>query len=96
MINQPSLFIDSVQNAKKQFVHKYVRNQDIKNNLIIYIDAQSKFLHTAIDATTRIITTCGHEVLQTKIENMLNPFNIDWFKAGWDAWTTQNRAEQKT
>ena len=37
MINQPSLFIDSVQNAKKQFVNKYVRNQDLKNNMISFI-----------------------------------------------------------
>jgi len=95
MINQPSLFIDSVQNAKKQFVHKYVGNQDLKNNMIIYIDAQSKFLHTVIETTTGIMTTCGREILHTKMEKLINPFSIDWYKAGWDAWTAQNRAEQK-
>ena len=95
MINQPSLFIDSVQNAKKQFVHKYVRNQDLKNNMIIYIDAQSKFLHSAVEATSNIISTCGREILHTKVEKLLNPFSIDWFKAGWDAWSAQSRAEQK-
>jgi len=95
MINQPSLFIDSVQNAKKQFVHKYVGNQDLKNNMIIYIDAQSKFLHTVIETTTGIMTTCGREILHTKMEKLINPFSIDWYKAGWDAWAEQNRAEQK-
>jgi hypothetical protein len=95
MINQPSLFIDSVQNAKKQFVEKYVKHTDLKNNMLIYIEAQSKFLNTALETTTNIITTCNREFLHTKIEKIMNPFSIDWYKAGWDAWTAQNRAEQK-
>lgn len=95
MFNQPKLFIDSVQNAKKQFVEKYVRHQDLKNNMIIYIDAQSKFLNTAMETTTNIISTCGREVLHTKLEKLVNPFSIDWYRAGWDAWTAQSRAEQK-
>jgi len=95
MFDQPRLTIDSVQNAKKQFVEKYIRNQDIRNNMIIYIDAQSKFLHSALQATSGIISTCGRELLQTKVEKLFNPFSIDWHKAGWDAWIAQNCAEQK-
>ena len=91
MFNQPSLFIDSVQNAKKQFVEKYVRNQDVKNDMIIYIDAQSKFLHSALEATSGIISTFAREALHTKVEKLVNPFSIDWHKAGWDAWIAQNR-----
>jgi hypothetical protein len=96
MFNQPSLFIDSVQNAKKQFVEKYVPNQDVKNDMIIYIDAQSKFLHSALEATSGIISTFAREALHTKVEKLVNPFSIDWHKAGWDAWITQNRKQQKT
>ena len=96
MFNQPLLFIDSVQNAKKQFVEKYVRNQDVKNDMIIYIDAQSKFLHSALEATSGIISTFAREMLHTKVEKLVNPFSIDWHKAGWDAWITQNRKQQKT
>ena len=96
MFNQPSLFIDSVQNAKKQFVEKYVRNQDMKNDMIIFIDAQSKFLHSALEATSGIISTIAREVLHTKVEKLINPFSIDWHKAGWDAWITQNRKQQKS
>lgn len=95
MFNQPLLFIDSVQNAKRQFVEKYVRHQDIKADMIIYIDAQTKFLHSAVEATSNIISTCGREILQTKVEKLVNPFSIDWFKAGWDAWSAQSRAENK-
>ena len=55
MFNQPLLFIDSVQNAKLQFVEKFVRHPDLKNDMIIYIDAQSRFLHSAVEATNGII-----------------------------------------
>ena len=95
MFNQPLLFIDSVQNAKRQFVEKYVRHQDIKADMIIYIDAQTKFLHSAVEATSNSISTCGREILPTKVEKLVNPFSIDWFKAGWDAWSAQSRAENK-
>lgn len=96
MFNQPLLFIDSVQNAKRQFVEKYIRHPDIKADMIIYIDAQSRFLHSALEATGNIISTCGREVLQTKVEKLFNPFSIDWHRAGWDAWIAQNRTEQKS
>jgi len=96
MFNQPLLFIDSVQNAKSKFVEKYVRHQDIKADMIIDIDAQTKFLHSAVEATSNIISTCGREILHTKVEKLLNPFSIDWFKAGWDAWSAQSRAAQNT
>ncbi len=96
MFNQPALFIDSVQNAKMQFVEKYVRHPDLKNDMIIYIEAQSKFLHSALEATSGIISTCARELMQTKVEKLFNPFSIDWHKAGWDAWITQSRAENKT
>ncbi|NBP55778.1 hypothetical protein EBU71_04425 [bacterium] len=91
MFNQPELFIDTVQNAKKQWVEKCVRNDDIKNNCHIYIDAQSKFLKTALTVVGGIATVVGHEMLNTKIEKMFNPFGIDFFKAGWDAWAEANR-----
>ena len=95
MFNQPLLFIDSVPNAKRHFVEKYVRHPDITAEMMIYIDAQSKFLHSAVEATSNIISTCGREILHTKVEKLVNPFSIDWFKAGWDAWSAQSRAEHK-
>ena len=63
--------------------------------MIIYIDAQSKFLHSALEATSGIISTIARETLHTKVEKLFNPFSIDWHKAGWDAWITQNRKQQK-
>ena len=96
MFNQPLLFIDSVQNAKRQFVDKYVQNQDVRNDMIIYIEAQTKFLHSAVEAISGIASTCGREFSQTKLEKLFNPFGINWHKAGWDAWVSQSRAEHKT
>ena len=91
MFNQPELLIDTIQNAKKQWVEKCIRNQDIKNNCNIYIDAQSKFLKTALTVTSGVATVVGYEMLNTKIEKMFNPFGVDFFKAGWDAWVDANK-----
>lgn len=91
MFNQPELLVDTIQNAKKQWVEKYIRNVDVKNNLNLYVDAQSKFLKTALQTTSGIVSTVGYEMLNTKIENMFNPYGIDFFKAGWDAWVEANR-----
>jgi hypothetical protein len=30
-------------------------------------------------------------MLNTKIEKMFNPYGLDFFKAGWDAWAEANR-----
>ena len=91
MLNQPELLVDTIQNAKKQWVEKYIKNIDVKNNLNILLDAQSKFLKTAIQTTSGILSTVGYEMLNTKIEKMFNPYGIDFFKAGWDALTEANR-----
>ena len=91
MFNQPELLVDTIQNAKKQWIEKCIRNTDVKNNLNLFVDAQSKFLKTAIQTTSGILSTVGHEMLNTKIEKMFNPYGIDFFKAGWDAWAEANR-----
>lgn len=42
----PEIFIDSVQNAKKQAVNTFVVNEQIKKGLIEVIDAQTAFTKT--------------------------------------------------
>ena len=39
----PEYFIDSVQNAKKQFVNTFVTQESFKNELIKLVDAQTEF-----------------------------------------------------
>lgn len=90
MFNIPELIVDSIQNGKKQFINKYVTNPDLKEAWTRYVNSQTEFCHTSIDTATAILTTFGRECMDTKVEKLLNPFNIDWFRAGWDAWTAQS------
>lgn len=48
----PEYFIDSVQNAKKQFVNTFVVDSKIKENIISVIDAQTTFVKTAVISAT--------------------------------------------
>lgn len=90
MFNIPELMVDSVQNGKKQFINKYITNPELARAWTSYVDSQTKFLHTSIATGTVVMTTMGREVMETKVEKIFNPFSIDWFRAGWDAWTTQS------
>jgi hypothetical protein len=89
MFNIPELMVDSVQNGKKQFINKYITNPELARAWTEYVDTQTKFLHVSIKTGTTVMTTAGREVMETKVEKIFNPFNIDWFRAGWDAWTAQ-------
>jgi len=89
MFNIPELMVDSVQNGKKQFINKYITNPELARAWTEYVDTQTKFLHVSIKTGTTVMTTAGREVMETKVEKIFNPFNIDWFIAGWDAWTAQ-------
>ena len=90
MFNIPELMVDSVQNGKKQFINKYITNPELSRAWTQYVDSQTDFLHTSIKTGTTVMTTLGREVMETKVEKIFNPFSIDWFRAGWDAWTTQS------
>lgn len=90
MFNLPVLAVDAIQNGKKQFINKYITNPDMKQAWTNYVDAQTEFLHVSIETGTTVVTTLGRDLMETKVERLFNPFSIDWFKAGWDAWTTQS------
>lgn len=90
MFNIPELMVDSVQNGKKQFINKYITNPQLKQAWTEYVDAQTEFLHVSIHTGTTVMTSAGRELMETKVEKIFNPFSIDWFRAGWDAWTAQS------
>jgi len=51
----PDFFIDSVQDAKKQFVNTFVvNNESFKKELIKLIDAQTKFAKGQVSTTLSI------------------------------------------
>jgi len=95
MIKESTVIIDSIQNAKKQFVTKYVTDTDTKNNMLIYIEAQTKFLHSAVDTTSNVVLKFAREILDYKLEKFLNPFDVNWFKAVWDAQVKNSNRLQK-
>ncbi len=89
MFNIPELTVDAIQNGKKQFINKYITNPNLKDAWTKYVDAQTEFLHVSIKTGTTVFTTFGREMMETKVEKLFNPYQIDWFRAGWDAWTAQ-------
>ena len=50
----PEAIIDSVQNAKKQFVNTVVTNESFKKELIKLVDAQTEFAKGQIKTTLSI------------------------------------------
>lgn len=89
MFNIPELTVDAIQNGKKQFINKYIASPELKNAWTDYVNAQTEFLHVSIKTGTTVFTSAGKEMMDTKVEKLFNPFSIDWFRAGWDAWTAQ-------
>ena len=70
MFNIPELMIDSIQNGKKQFINKYITNPDLSRAWTQYVDSQTEFLHTSIKTGTTVMTTCGREIMETKVEKI--------------------------
>lgn len=87
MYNLPQLAVDSIQNGKKQFIEKHISDPELKHAWTNYVDAQTNFLHVGMETAAAVATTLGRQLMETKVERLLNPFQIDWFRAGWDAWT---------
>lgn len=54
MFNQ-DFIIDSVQNAKKQFVNTFVTNESFKKELVKLVDAQTEFAKGQVKTTLSII-----------------------------------------
>ncbi len=50
----PEYFIDSVQNAKKQFVNAFVTNESFKKELVKLVDAQTEFAKGQVKTTLSI------------------------------------------
>lgn len=51
--------VDAVQNSKKQFVETFVKHEGIANALNSFVDAQSKYTKSAIDAGIAASTSLG-------------------------------------
>jgi hypothetical protein len=52
-------FVDSVQNFKKQAVSTFVQHEQLKNILNSFVDAQTAYTKSAIDAGIKVSTDIG-------------------------------------
>ncbi len=48
--------VDAIQNSKKYFVNTFVTNEEIKDALIEFVDAQADYTKSAIDAGISVLT----------------------------------------
>lgn len=51
--------VDAIQTAKKTFVSTFVQNEQLKNILNDFVDAQSVYTKSAIDAGIKVSTDIG-------------------------------------
>jgi len=90
MFNMFDLYIDTIQNGKKQYIAKYIKNPVLQMAWTDYVNKQSSFLHTAVQTQLDMVTEAGKAVSEAKVGKLLNPLDIDWFTAGWDAYVKQS------
>lgn len=60
--------IDTVQNAKKQFVGTIVKNEAIANSLNEFVDAQTAYTKSAVKAGQDAATKIGQELIKANSE----------------------------
>jgi len=94
MFNMFDLCIDTIQNGKKQFMAKQIKNPVLQMAWTDYVNKQSSFLHTAVQTQLDMVTEAGKAISEAKVGKMMNPFNIDWFGAGWDAYVKQSTEKE--
>jgi hypothetical protein len=57
----PDFYIDSVQNAKKQFVNTFVQHDGIKTAMNSFIDGQTAYTKSAVKVATEVGTRLTEE-----------------------------------
>ena len=53
--------VDTIQNSKKQFVETFVKQEDVRDSLNEFIDAQSEYTKTVVDTATKLTKTVSEE-----------------------------------
>ena len=66
--------VDTIQNSKKQFVETFVKQEDMRNSLNEFIDAQTKYTKTVVDTATKLTKTVSDEA--TKLVKEMTEY--DW------------------
>ena len=66
--------VDTIQNSKKQFVETFVKQEDMRNSLNEFIDAQTKYTKTVVDTANTLTKTVSDEA--TKLVKEVSEY--DW------------------
>ena len=90
------IFIDTVQNGKRQFISKYVTIPELAKPLNEFVDAQTVFSHAVVSSVKESLGFINKKITQSKVEEIINPFNIDWVQAGMKAWLDQPATKAKS
>ena len=53
--------VGTIQNSKKQFVETFVKQEDVRDSLNEFIDAQSEYTKTVVDTATKLTKTVSEE-----------------------------------
>ena len=62
------IFIDTVQNGKRQFISKYVTDKDLAKPLNDFVDAQTVFSHAVVTSVKESFGHLNKKITQSKIE----------------------------
>jgi hypothetical protein len=54
---------------------------------------QTAFCQAALETQLEMVSEVSKTLMDTKVRKLANPFNIDWFDAGWEALVQQSIAE---
>ena len=60
--------VDTVQNSKKQMINTFVTNDNVKEALNSFVDAQTEYTKAAIKATQNTVTSVAQEITKAITE----------------------------
>lgn len=58
------MMIDAVQNSKKTLVNTFVVNEDVKDTMLKFVDAQTDYTKAAAKSTVDFVTTLGQQTVK--------------------------------
>lgn len=60
--------VDTVQNSKKQMINTFVTNENVKEALNSFVDAQTEYTKAAIKASQNTFTSVAQEITKALSE----------------------------
>lgn len=87
--------IDSIQSSKKHFLNVFVTNEDVKQSLLTFVDAQTEYTKNFVKVSNDTATT----VAQQMVKAVQQAAKFDYSKFGegiMKAYQSQNNIQKPT